>query len=423
MTTIIETAVVLLLSAFFSGMEIAFVTSSKLRVEMDKASKSLTSKALNVFYSHPGDFLSSLLVGNNIALVAYGLLMAALLDRYLLVPLGISDDSGLMLTLETLVSTLLVLVAGEFIPKTIFRLNPNGMMRALAVPAYLFYVLLYPISWATSLLSRLLLRTVGVRVKKGGEAHSFKRVDLDYLIQTNIDNTRDEGNTNEEVRFFQNALEFRERKVRECIVPRTEIKAVSTEASLETLRSQFVSSGKSKVIVYREDIDDIVGFVHSSEMFNLREGDDWTEAIKELPIVPETMSAQKLLSRLLREKRSIAVVVDEFGGTSGIVTLEDLVEEICGEIEDEHDKEHYVAKRLREGEYLLSARLEIERVNEMFGLDLPESDEYLTVGGLILHAYQSFPERGQTVRLGKWEFKILKNTSTRIELVLLKVRG
>ncbi len=423
MTTILEAIVILLLSAFFSGMEIAFVSGSKLRVEMDKQSQGLSSRVQGFFYSHSTGFISTLLVGNNIALVIYGILMASIVEQFVLLPAGLTDQGPLMLIIETVLSTLVVLVAGEYIPKTIFRVNSNGMMRVFALPALFFYVILYPVSKATSLLSRLLLRIVGVRVKTGRLPASFKKVDLDYLLQSNIDDAKPGREIDEEIKFFQNALEFRGVKVRECIVPRNEINAVPISASLETLREQFIKSGHSKIIVYKGDIDEIVGFVHTSEMFNLSAGDDWTTAIKDISIVPETLSAQKLLQSLLSQKKSIAVVVDEFGGTSGIVTLEDLVEEIFGEIEDEHDKENYVAQDLGNNEYLLSARLEIERVNDMFSLGLPESEEYLTIGGLILHAYQSFPRQGDVVRLEGWEFQILKSTSTKIELVRLKVNA
>ncbi|MBQ2519093.1 MAG: HlyC/CorC family transporter, partial [Bacteroidaceae bacterium] len=225
----------------------------------------------------------------------------------------------------------------------------------------------------------------------------------------------------DEVKIFQNALDFSNVKVRDCIVPRTEIDAVDEKTELQVLKNHFVESGHSKIVVYREDIDNIVGYIHSSEMFRLGEKDDWTKCIREASIVPETMNAQKLLGIFISQKRSLAVVVDEFGGTSGIVTLEDLVEEIFGDIEDEHDKDNYTAKNIAPGEYILSARLEIEKVNELFDLDLPESDEYLTVGGLILHQFQNFPKLNEIVKFGRWEFKILQNTTTKIELVKLKV--
>lgn len=419
---IISCIIVLLLSAFFSGMEIAFVSSSKLRVEMDKASKEgLTSRILGIFYAHPNNFISTLLVGNNIALVIYGILMARIIGDYLFIPLGITDNETLQLILQTIISTLIVLVTGEFLPKTIFRINPNGMMNAFALPAFLFYVLLFPISKFTSGLSKAFLWMAGAKVKPATAEKAFTKIDLDDLIQRNMDNVSDESEINEEVKIFQNALDFAETKVRDCIVPRTEIDAAPIDAPLEALQNQFVESGHSKIIIYREDLDDIVGFVHSSEMFRLKAGEDWTASIREIPIVPETMTAQKLMKQFMQEKKSMAIVVDEFGGTSGIVTLEDLVEEIFGEIEDEHDSNKYVAKDLGNGEYLLSARLEIEAINERFDLDLPESEEYLTLGGLILHEYQSFPKLNEVVKFGNWEFKIIKNTTTKIELVRLRV--
>lgn len=419
MTSIILTIIILLFSAFFSGMEIAFVSSSKLRVEMDKADHDLTSRLLSVFYAHPNDFISTLLIGNNIALVLYGILMAGLIDTYII--RDYIPSEVLTLLVETLLSTLVVLVFGEFLPKALFRMNPNGMVRAFALPTMLIYVVLWPISKFTSGLSKLLLRIMGVNIKHRGDNHSFKKADLDYLIQTNIDDVKDDEDIHEEVKIFQNALEFGNVKVRDCIVPRTEVDAVSTNAPLQQLLDRFVESGHSKIIVYDGDIDNVLGYVHSSEMFHLKPDDRWTDRIREVSIVPETMSAQKLMHEFMQDKRSIAVVVDEFGGTSGIVSLEDLVEEIFGEIQDEHDKENYVCKDLGNGEYLLSARLEIEKANEQLDLDLPESEEYLTIGGLILHKYQSFPKLNEEVKFGHFEFKILKAATTKIELVKLKV--
>ncbi|MBQ3926728.1 MAG: HlyC/CorC family transporter, partial [Bacteroidaceae bacterium] len=315
---IISCIIVLLISAFFSGMEIAFVSSNKLQMEMDKASKQgITSRILGIFYAHPNSFISSLLVGNNISLVVYGIIMAQLVNQFILIPTGLQDNGPIQLTIQTIVSTLIVLVTGEFLPKTIFRLNPNGMMNAFAVPAYLFYVLLYPISKFTSGLSKVCLWLVGAEVKPVEKEKSFTKVDLDDLIQQNIENVGDESEINEEVKIFQNALDFSTTKIRDCIVPRTEIDAVNINTPLEVLRNEFVESGHSKIIVYREDIDNIVGYVHSSEMFRLKPNDKWTNCIRELPIVPETMTAQRLMKQLMQEKKSMAVVVDEFGGTSG----------------------------------------------------------------------------------------------------------
>ena len=410
----------LIISALFILMEIAFVSSSKLRIEMDKAEKGLGSKALSIFYTHPNNFISTLLLGNNIALVIYGILMARIIDLYLLTPLGLQLSPYAVLAIQTLLSTIIVLITGEYLPKTLFRINPNGMMRALALPTFVFYIILYPISKFTSTLSKLLLRIAGAKVTGRAEVHPFKKADLDYLIQSNIDDVKDDNEISEEVRFFQNALDFSSLKVRDCIVPRTEVDAVPMETPLEELCNRFIESGHSKIIVYRHDIDDIVGYVHSSELFRLTPKSDWTKRIRQAPIVPETMAAQKLMQHFMQHKRSLAVVVDEFGGTSGIVTLEDLVEEIFGEIEDEHDKDNHIARRLAEGEYLLSGRLEIEKINELFDLDLPESEEYMTLSGLILHQCQRFPKLHETIKFDHWEAKIIQSTTTKIQLVRLK---
>ena len=424
---IIAVVAILLLSGFFSGMEIAFVSSSKLRFEMDREEQGGSARLIDIFYRHPNSFISTLLIGNNIALVIYGILMAQIVSTLILVPLGIHKPEGvcpneaLCLLLQTILATLIVLVTGEFLPKTLFRLNPNRMMRIFAFPAYVFYILLWPISKFTSSLGKLMLWMMGEKVKKAKQEKTFTREDLDYLIQSNIDKATDEEDIEDEVKIFQNALDFSSIKVRDCIVPRTEITAVSTKTSLRELLTQFVESGHSKIIVYKEDIDDIVGYIHTAEMFRLAEDEDWTSHVREVPIVPETMNAQKLLGIFISQKRSLAVIVDEFGGTSGIVTMEDLVEEIFGEIEDEHDSKNYTAKQTAPGEYLLSGRLEIAQANELLDLDLPESDEYLTVGGLILHEFQNFPKLNEPVRFGHWEFKVTKKTATKIELVQLRV--
>ncbi len=419
-TLIIEIIITLAFSAFFSGMEIAFVATNKLRFEMERAQSGPATRLASVFFEHPNNFISTLLVGNNIALVVYGILIARLLDPLVIKPLGI-EDVWLALLTQTVISTLIVLVTGEFMPKMLFKLNPNRTLTFFAPLAFVFYVILYPISKFTSLLAKLLLRIGGVRVSHDDTEKVFSRVDLDDLIQSTIDGAAADDEITDEVKIFQNALEFRECKVRDCIVPRTEVVAVGTDEPLDALRARFVESGCSKIIVFEGDIDNVVGFIHSSEMFRLAPTDDWNQHIREVPIVPETMPAQKLMQLLMQQKKSLAVVVDEFGGTSGICTLEDLVEEIFGDIEDEHDQQSYVARRLPSGEYELSARLEIEKANELLELDLPESDDYVTVGGLLLHELQRFPKLNELVSFGRFEFKILKTTSTKIELVSLHI--
>jgi len=413
---IIGLIVTMVFSAFFSGMEIAFVSSNRLRAEMDREKNGLAQRAIDVFYRHPNNFVSTMLVGNNIALVVYGILFAKIFDATLFYPLS----DGMRVTADTLLSTIVVLFTGEFLPKTIFKSNPNTMLTVFALPAYICYLILYPISRFATLLSRGLLRIIGVKISKEIDDKEFTKVDLDYLVQSSIDNAKDEDEIEEEVKIFHNALDFADTKVRDCMVPRTEIDAIDIDdCTLEELKSKFIESGHSKIIVYREDIDHIIGYIHSSEMFKYV--NDISKHIQEMPYVPETMAARKLMQIFLQQKKSLGVVVDEFGGTSGIVSLEDIVEEIFGDIEDEHDNTKYVAKQLSDGDYMLSARLEIEKVNELFDLNLPENDDYMTVGGLILHEYQSFPKLNEIVKIGRFEFKIIKNTMTKIELVRLKV--
>ena len=405
------------LSAFFSGMEIAFVSSNRMLAEMDKERNASTQRFLTFFYKHPNGFVSTMLVGNNIVLVIYGILIARLFDNTIFSGM----DPAFTVPADTILSTLIVLFTGEFLPKTLFKSNPNRLLALFAPLAYLFYVVLWPISKFSTLISKWLLRILVMQSEKeSGDDEGFTKVDLDYLLQTSIENARSEEDIDDEVKIFQNALEFTDTKVRDCMIPRTEIKAVDMETcTLQQLEQMFIESGNSKIIVYQDDIDHVVGYIHSSEMF--RSPESWKEKIITVPFVPETMAAQKLMRLFMQQKKSLAVVVDEFGGTSGIVALEDIVEEIFGDIEDEHDSSKYVAQKTENGEYILSARLEIDKVNEMFGLELPESDDYMTIGGLILHYYESFPKLNEVVTIGKMEFKILRNTMTKIELVKLKM--
>ncbi len=403
-------------SAFFSGMEIAFVSVDKLRFEMDK-NAGVTSAILSYFFRNPNDFISTMLVGNNIALVIYGIFMAQIIEGNLLA--GVISNHFAVVLIQTIISTLVILVTGEFLPKTLFKINPNLALRVCAMPLFVCYVVLFPVSKLASGLSSVFLYIFGVRINKEARARAFGKVDLDYFVQSSIENAESEENLDAEVKIFQNALDFSNIKIRDCIVPRTEVVAVDVSASLDELKSLFVESGISKIIVYDGSIDNVIGYIHSSEMF--RNPADWRNNVKDVPIVPETMAAHKLMKLFMQQKKTIAVVVDEFGGTSGIVSLEDLVEEIFGDIEDEHDNTSYVCKQIGENEYVLSARLEIEKVNETFGLDLPESDDYLTVGGLILNSYQNFPKLHEVVTVDRYQFKIIKVTATKIELVRLKV--
>lgn len=405
----------MLFSGFFSGMEIAFVSSNRMLAEMEKDNLGLARRPLQVFYRHPNNFVSTMLVGNNIALVVYGILFARLFDTTLFA--GLSE--GVRVVADTVLSTIIVLFTGEFVPKILFKSNPNRLLTLFAIPAFVCYIVLWPVARFATLLSYVLLRLGGVRVSRENGEAEFSRVDLDFLVQSSIDSASDSAEIEDEVKLFQNALDFADTKVRDCMIPRTEICAVEDTVSLTELRNTFVESGKSKIVVYHEDIDHIVGYIHSSEMF--RDAAGWKDNVRTMPFVPETMMASKLMKTFMQQKKSLGVVVDEFGGTSGIVALEDIVEEIFGEIEDEHDSSDLLAQRLSDTEFLLSARMEIDNVNSLFQLELPESDDYMTVGGLILHEYRSFPKLNEVVTVGCYNFKILRRTMTKIELVKLTV--
>ena len=416
-STLLFLFVSMLFSAFFSGMEIAFVSSSKLRFEVDKSNRTLAGKLLTVFYENPNNYISTMLVGNNIALVVYGIMMARVIDGFLTA--HITDNPLFLLLADTIISTLVILVVGEFLPKTIFKINPNGTLRLFALPTYLLYVILYPISKFATACARGVLHVFGIKLNKENSTKAFTKMDLDYFIQSSIQQGNGAQDVDTEVKIFQNALDFSNLRIRDCMVHRTEIEAVSKDATPDELMHTFVESGFSKIIVYEDSIDNIIGYIHSSEMF--KNASDWQDHICKMPFVPESMQAQKLMEQFLQKKKSLAVVVDEFGGTAGIISLEDIVEELFGEIEDEHDVDDYIAKMNEDGTYTLSARLEIERINEQFGIDLPISDEYLTIGGLILCHYKSFPKMHEVIQIDQFRFKILKVESNKIELITLKI--
>ena len=410
---IIGLVLALLFYALFAGGVVAFMSVDRLRFDVERKS-GLVLDIISYFLRNPGDFISAMLVGKNVALVAYVIGMAGMIKE------NWSLDGCVLLLVEVLLSVIVVLLLGEYLSKILFKLNPDLALRVLAVPFFVFYAVLCPVSKLLSGLSAVLLRLFGVVIQKEASDRAFEKIALNHFIQHSLEKKNgDEGERDTEMEIFQNALDFSNIKIRDCMVHRTEIVAVDVNTTLDELKNLFVESGISKIIVYDGDIDHVVGYIHSSEMF--RNPQDWRKNVKEVPIVPETMGAHKLMRLFMQQKKTIAVVVDEFGGTTGIVSLEDLVEEIFGEIEDEHDNSSYISKQVGEHEYLLSARLEIEKVNETFNLNLPESDDYMTVGGLILNHYQSFPKLHEEVAVGNFLFKIVKVTATKIELVRLKV--
>lgn len=414
---IIITVVSLAFSALFSGVEIAFVTSDRVRAELDVARGGLISRIINRFYSNGEFFISSILVGNNVMLVIYGMGAAKLIEPWLAT---FTDSSALILLLQTLISTLVILITGEFIPKTIFQINPNSSLKIFALPVFIFYLILYPVSWLSTALSRGLMKLVGIRTSNP-RMRVISVGELNDFLESNIDDLEEKHREVEnEVKIFQNALDFSSTHVRDCMTPRNELVAVNIDTTgREELSRLFTSSGRSKIIVYRDDIDTIIGYIHVSELFD--PGADWKEHIKPVLYAPENLLANKLMRRLLQQKRSLAVVVDEFGGTAGLVSLEDLVEEIFGDIQDEHDKSRLVAARIDEGVYEFSGRCEVTAINEQFGLDLPESDDYQTLAGYILESTGSFPAQDDKIALGDYVFEIIRKSANRLELIRLTV--
>ena len=413
------TIAALVFSAFFSGMEIAFVSSNKVRAEIDIKKGGLISQILNIFYAHRETFISTMLVGNNIVNVIYGIGIAWLLKEPLEAWIG-NDNDALVLLVQTIISTAIVLVMSEFLPKTVFRMNPNRSLRFFAVPLLLLYLLLYPISQFTSWLSMVLMRVFGIKNEKK-EIRLISVGELDDYLQETIDKSEDENREVErEVKLFENALDFSDTRLRDCMIPRNEIVGVDiAETSREQLIKLFTRSGLSKLVVYHDDIDNVIGFIQVSEMF--KAGVNWKDKIKPVIIAPETMLAKKMMQNLLKEKKGMAIVVDEFGGTAGMITLEDLVEEIFGDIEDEHDRRKLIARKTGENTYELSGRLEIERVNELFDLDIPESDDYQTIAGFIVTNLEVIPNQGEEHTIGNYTIHINKKTGARLELITLTV--
>lgn len=417
MSPLIIILVCLILSAFFSGSEIAFATSDKLRMELDRKQGKGSRRILGWFMSHPDYFYATMLTGNMICLVVYGLQVARLLDP-LLAPLVTSDLLSLLI--QVTVAAIVLLLTSEFLPKTLFRMRPNRVLISLAPVLFLFHVLLFPLTWISVSFSAFLI-SVMCREKPGEDMQKkvFSRSDLTSLMSETQREPGQEEEVDQEVRLFRNALELKEVRLRECMIPRTEIVSVEVDDHLADLKQLFTETGYSRIVVYEDHIDQILGYVHHSDLFT--QPPDIRSIIRPIHIVPESMPASKLLRQLLADHKNAAIVVDEFGGTAGLVTVEDVLEEIFGEIEDEHDRLAWEEVVIKENEYRFSARHEIDYLNEKYHLELPESDDFETLAGLILLHHESIPRTGETVRIGRFEFTILKATTTRIESVRLTV--
>lgn len=416
MSVIIAILICLLLSAFFSGMEIAFVSSNKLRIEIDKSNKGITRKVIDLFVSNSGMYITTILVGNNVVMVIYGIFMSDFLDPKL-DALGVTV--GMRMFLVTLISTLIVLVTGEFFPKVIFRAKPNVFLKIFAIPVFIFYIIFFPISYFSVWFGGLILRIfTGTKLAYKEENRAFGKIDLNNLIEEG-EGTGIQNEEEHDIKLFRNALDFSEVKLRECIVPRPDIVALPIESSLDELRELFVKTGLSRILIYRDNIDNVIGYVHSSALFHYPETVE--KAVSKILIVPETMSALRLLNLFTKEQKSVAVVVDEFGITAGMITIEDIMEEIFGEIEDEHDHLNLKEEQLSANEYLFSGRLEIDYLNEKYSLSLPENEEYETLAGLILYYNEDIPATGEKIEIEGLEFEIVSVKGARIEEVIVRL--
>ena len=416
MSGFVAILICLVLSAFFSGMEIAFMASNKLRIEIDKSNKGITQKLIDLFVSNSGMYITTILVGNNVVMVIYGIFMSDYLDPRLE---GIGISLGLRMILVTFISTLVMLVTGEFFPKAVFRLRPNAFLRVFAIPVFLFYILFFPISYFSVWFGGLLLRIfTGRKLTHKEENRAFGKIDLNNLIEEG-EAGGEENEDEHDIKLFRNALDFSEVKLRECIVPRPDIVALSIDSSLDELRELFVKTGLSRILIYRDSIDNVIGYVHSSALFHHPE--TVKKAVSKILIVPETMSALRLLNLFTKKQKSVAVVVDEFGVTAGMVTIEDIMEEKFGEIEDEHDRLNLKEEQVAPDEYIFSGRLEVDYLNEKYDLNLPENEEYETLAGLILYYNEDIPEEGERILIGDISFEIVRVKSARIEEVRVKI--
>jgi CBS domain containing-hemolysin-like protein len=417
---LIYVIITLVFSAFFSGMEIAFISSNKLQIELQNKQGDLAGRLLSGFIQRPGQFIGTTLMGNTISLVLYGTFMAFLMEDPLKTNLPPSlNNEGFILFSQTIVSTMVVLVTAEFLPKSLFLLNPNSMLSFFAIPFWIVYTLIYPIVWATVWLSRFFITKV-LRLEYSEDKPVFTVTDLNSFIQNHLTKAKEQGHVDIDTKIFDNAVEFKTVRVRECMVPRTDIVSVEVDDPIEDLKAVFEESGHSKIIVYRESIDDVIGYCHQLELF--KKPKTIEEILTPIIIAPESALANELLIQFIQERKSLALVVDEFGGTSGIVSMEDIIEEIFGEIEDEYDNDDLMEQKISEQEYVLSARHEIDYLNDKYEWDLPIGD-FETLSGLILSLTENLPKKGESVTFGPYTFTIITKQDHRIETVRLKINS
>ena len=413
------TLIAILFSAFFSGMEIAFISANKLRLELDKKQNFVFSSLISLYTQNPGQFIATMLVGNILAMVTYGIAFAGLLKPYLIVYL---NSSILILLTQAVIATIVILITAEYLPKILFRINPNKVLKIFAVPIAFFYFLFYPATKITLSISKFILRLfLNEQITNVDEKVVFSRIDLDHLVNEQENHVASKANQeiDNEVKLFRNALDFSKVKLREVMVPRNEMVALDIKSTVEELHQKFIETGYSRILFYSENIDNIVGYIHHSVIFT--KPDSIIPNLRKVIIVPETMPASKLLGKFIQQRLSMAIVVDEFGGTSGMITSEDILEEIFGEIEDEHDTIDLIMKKVAENEFILSGRLELDELNENFDLEFPENENFETLAGFILSHHESIPKINTVIAIDQYQFKILKATNTKIELVHLMI--
>lgn len=407
----------ILLAAFFSAMELSFIASNKLRIELDRKQGHFGSGIISVYTGNPGLYISTMLIGVNVATVIFSMLSADLIEGWLTNHI---PSEVIIFIIQTVITTLIILVFADFLPKSVVRISPNFFLRIFAIPVAFFYYLFYPVSKFTLWLANGLMRLFfGIRMERNEQENKiFTRIDLDHFVNDMVETQEEKEEETGNLRIFLNALDFSSVKARECMVPRTELVALPMESSPDELRQQFIESGHSKILLYRDNIDNMAGYYELKDI--LHGPSDIVTGMRKLPVVPETMTANKVLRLLSDAKKSIALVVDEFGGTAGVITIEDVLEEIVGDIEDEHDISDLIEKKISEKEYILSGRLDIDYLNEEYDLGLPESDEYTTLAGLILYAHGNIPRQQETIRVGSNLFTVLRSSTTKVELLKLK---
>ncbi len=405
-------------SAFFSGMEIAFVSANRLKVEMERKHGGFIAKIVSIFTNNPSQFIATMLIGNNIALVVYGIFFA----RFIEAPLKayVVESELAVLLIQTIISTIIILITAEFLPKTIFRRNANSFLNIFSLPVWLFYFLFYPISKFTVFLSEAFIEKVfKVKPEDNTNETVFGKVDLSDLLYSDSEHSDNNTDEDNQIKLFKNALEFSDVTIRECMVPRNEIVAVSSDAEMDEVKQKLIETGFSKIPVYLESIDNIIGYVHTMNV--IKNTGDIKESMTRIPAIPESMYANEVLQKLIKLKKSVALVVDEFGGTSGMVTIEDIIEEIFGEIEDEHDKAELYEKKLSDTEYVFSGRLEVDYINSKYKFSFPESEEYETVAGYILSIRKEIPKQGDIIEEKPFKFEILKTDYPKILRVRLLI--